>query len=306
MKEGDMLKIQVPGSTANLGPGFDSVGLALNRYLTLTVKLAEKWTFKPVSEEVADIPEGQNNLIYKVATQLAEQYDVALPPCHVEVSSEIPMTRGLGSSAAAVAAGIELCNRIAQLNLSDEEKVHFASKIEGHPDNASASIVGGLIIGFLTEDRTYYVKTNKIDVDIIAVIPPYYLYTKDSRGALPDSFPFKQSVKASAVSNVLVGSLLNNNWELAGKMMDMDIFHQPYRESLVPELKKVREIGKENGAYGTALSGAGPTILCFAPKGLRHSLCPRLKEAFPHCEVTQLEVDVDGMKSWFTHIESFA
>jgi len=304
MKEGDMLKIQVPGSTANLGPGFDSVGLALNRYLTLAVTFAENWTFKPISEEVANVPEGKENLIYKVASKLAEKHSVNLPACYVEISSDIPMTRGLGSSAAAIAAGIELCDRVCKLNLSDEEKIHFASKFEGHPDNAGASIVGGLVVGYLTDDHTYFVKVDNLDVDIIAVIPPYYLYTKDSRGVLPKTFKFQQSVKASAISNVLVGSIMNNNWELAGQMMEMDIFHQPYRESLVPELSAVRKIGKEHGVYGTVLSGAGPTILCFAPKGMRHSLRPKLKEAFPHCEVTQLEIDYEGTKSWFTHIES--
>ncbi|WP_044747062.1 homoserine kinase [Bacillus alveayuensis] len=304
MKEGEMLKIRVPGSTANLGPGFDSIGLALNRYLTLSISPSHQWFFEPLSQEVQDIPKGEENLIYKVAASLAEKYGKDLPPCHVKVESNIPMARGLGSSAAAIAAGIELANQLGNLQLSEKEKLHFASTLEGHPDNAGASLLGGLVIGLIGENETDLVKIDDVQVDIVAVIPPYYLYTSDSRNALPKEFRYQDAVKASAISNLLVASIIQNNWELAGKMMELDLFHQPYRSKLVPELLQVQREAKQLGAYGTVLSGAGPTILTFAPKGMGDFIAFKLQKEFDHCEVTPLFVERKGAQVFYERVEN--
>lgn len=305
MKEGEMLKIKVPGSTANLGPGFDSIGLALNRYLTLTVTPSNEWLFEPISEEVKDIPTGTENLIYKVAFSVAEKYGKSLPPCYVKVDSDIPMARGLGSSAAAIAAGIELANQLSNLQLNEQEKLHFASVWEGHPDNAGASLLGGLVIGFIHEEQTDIIKVEKVEVDIVGVIPPYYLYTSDSRNVLPKELPYKTAVKASGVSNLLVASILQNNWGLAGKMMEHDLFHQPYRSHLVPELSQVQQVSKQYGAYGTVLSGAGPTILTFVPIGMGEYVATQLQKAFGHCEVTPLSVELNGTQISYETVENF-
>ncbi|WP_243290431.1 homoserine kinase [Bacillus sp. FJAT-47783] len=304
MKEGDMLIIKVPGSTANLGPGFDSVGLALNRYLTLTITPSTEWYFEPVSKEVENIPRGKENLIYDVAATVANEYGKTLSPCHVKVESDIPMARGLGSSAAAISAGVELANELAQLNMTKEEKVHWASAREGHPDNASASLLGGLVIGYISEDRTYVEKIEAIDVDIVAVIPPYYLYTSDSRNVLPENLSYKEAIKGNAISNMVVASLMKNNWEDAGKMMELDLFHQPYRSQLVPELREVQQTAKQLGAYGTVLSGAGPTILSFVPKGFGEFVASKLQVSFSHCEVTPLTVEKSGVEIFYKHVEN--
>jgi len=304
MKEGEMLKIKVPGSTANLGPGFDSIGLALNRFLTLTVTPSNEWFFEPISKEVQDIPTGTENLIYKVAASVAEKHDKLLPPCHVKVESDIPMARGLGSSAAAIAAGIELANQLVDLQLSEQEKLHVASVWEGHPDNAGASLLGGLVIGYIQEEHTDIIKVPNVQVDIVAVIPPYYLYTSDSRNVLPNELSYQEAVQASAVSNLMVASILQNNWELAGKMMDKDLFHQPYRSHLVPELKKVQTLSKQFGAYGTVLSGAGPTILSFVPVGMGEYIASKLQKELDHCEVTPLSVELNGTEVSYEKVEN--
>lgn len=299
VNEGDMLKIRVPGSTANLGPGFDSVGLAVSRYLELNVTRDRSWTFVPLNDEMADIPEGKENLIYQVAEQVAGTCHAKLPPCRVEVWSDIPMARGLGSSAAAIVAGVELANELCRLELTMKEKLHFASLIEGHPDNAGASLYGGLVVGIHQEQETELVSVQQVDVELVAVVPPYKLYTKDARDVLPGYLEYSGAVEASAVSNVLVAAVLSNNWTLAGKMMQKDLFHQPYRGTLIKELSKVQEAVLEAGAYGAALSGAGPTVLAFAAKGKGKALADVLKVKFPKCEVDVLEPVLEGANVYY-------
>lgn len=120
------------------------------------------------------------------------------------------------------------------------------------------------------------------------------MLTKDARNVLPESLSYSKAVEASAVSNMLVAGLMSKNWPLVGRMMKKDLFHQPYRRALVPELAKVEHQAQLNGAYGTALSGAGPTILSFIEKGKGEQLKAQLTLAFPHCEVDCLHVPNTG------------
>ncbi|WP_368657678.1 homoserine kinase [Metabacillus halosaccharovorans] len=296
MIEGDMLRIIVPGSTANLGPGFDSVGLALGKYLTLEVKKADKLLFLPMTEHVKDLPTNEDNLIAKVAIQVAETYNKPLPPCEVKVWSDIPMARGIGSSAAAIIAGIELANQLCQLQMSDEEKLRIASLEEGHPDNVGASLYGGLVIGLHQAEKTDLVCIKDIDVDTVVVIPKYEVFTSDARNVLPQELSYKNAVEASAISNMLVAGLLTNNWNLVGEMMVKDLFHQPYRGKLIPEIQAVQEKIQHLGAYGSALSGAGPTVICFTAKGKGNDLAQTLAKDFVNCNVESLEIDVVGCR----------
>ena len=128
MTDGDMLIIKVPASTANLGPGFDSVGMALNLYLTLEVEKAEKWEVIPLTEEMAVFPNDESNFIIQMAFKTAEKYDKVLPPARVKVNSEIPLARGLGSSATAIVAGIELADSMGGLQLTKEQKLEIAAR----------------------------------------------------------------------------------------------------------------------------------------------------------------------------------
>jgi homoserine kinase len=294
MKEDEMLKIVVPASTANLGPGFDSIGLAVSRYLTLEVTLSNRWTFVPCSSEVKSIPTDEENLIFQVAEQLARKYGKTLPSCLVNVYSDIPFTRGLGSSAAAIIAGIELANELAGLSLTMEEKARFASCFEGHPDNVGASLYGGLVIGSHRKNETNIVHINNIDFDLVAVIPCYELKTAEARSVLPAHFSRHDAVEASSVSNVFIAALLTGNWSLAGRMMDCDVFHQPYRKDLIPELQSVRAVAKKYGAFGVALSGAGPTVLCFSEPGKGKELHEQLLQHFKDCSVELLSVERNG------------
>lgn len=295
MSDDMMFSIRVPASTANLGPGFDSIGLALSLYLTVHVYRNEKWVVEPLSEEMKVFPTDDTHYIIRVAKKVASQFGKELPPCRLEVHSEIPLARGLGSSASAIVAGIQLADSLCQLNLTTEEKVHLASQEEGHPDNAGASVTGGLVVGEYEENETFLLSFPVSNVEMVVVIPEYELLTSDSRNVLPQKLVFKDSVKASAVANTFLAAFLSGNYEIAGKMMKKDLFHQPYRKNLVPLLSEVETIAEQAGAFGVALSGAGPSVICFTDNGEKSAqLLDILAVAFSDCTVKLLTVDQEG------------
>ncbi|MFS1517415.1 homoserine kinase [Bacillus sp. SCS-151] len=290
----ERIVIKVPGSTSNLGPGFDSIGLAVSRYLTLEVQRSTQWLFHSLTDELRDIPTGKDNLIFQVAQKVADIHEKELTPCYVDVTGEIPLARGLGSSAAAIVAGIELANVLCDLHLTNDEKLRFASLYEGHPDNVGASIYGGLIIGSHRQHETDIIAVHDFDVDIVVVIPGFELKTAEARSVLPSDFAFSKAVEASSISNVLISSLLTKNWTLAGKMMELDLFHQPYRSKLVPDIDEISSCARRYGSFGTALSGAGPTIICFAEKGKGANLQKSLQSSFSQHKIEFLSVDNQG------------
>jgi homoserine kinase len=291
-----MLIIQVPASTANLGPGFDSIGMALNRYLTLEVEKAKEWEVIPLTEEMSVFPSDESNFIIQMAIKTAGKYGRDVPPAKVKVKSEIPLARGLGSSATAIVAGIELADSLCELNLSQQEKFEIASEIEDHPDNAGASIFGGLLIACQTEDSLDAIVKHDVNFEIVAVVPREELLTKESRGVLPTELPFGEAVTAGAVSNVLVAALLTGDYHLAGKMMMKDRYHHPYRKALVPHMEIIEEEALKYGAFGVALSGAGPTILCLVEPGTSEEVIKGLQKSLPDMDYLSLQVDQTGSK----------
>ncbi len=296
MSEGDMLIIKVPASTANLGPGFDSIGMALDLYLTLEVEKADKWEVIPLTKEMEIFPTDESNYIIQVATKTAQKYNKKVHPAKVKVHSEIPLARGLGSSAAAIVAGIELADCLGDLNLSKQEKFEIAAEMEGHPDNAGASLLGGLVIGCQSDKTVDAVVFHDVDFDIVAVVPREELLTKTARGVLPSEISFNQAVTAGAIGNVLVASLINGNYALAGKMMKADLYHQPYRRELVPHMAIIEDKAPEYGAFGVALSGAGPTILCLVEPGMTQKVIEGLQKHLPNMEYFSLKVEKTGSK----------
>lgn len=290
----DRFMIKVPASTANLGPGFDSVGLALDLYLTLDVVKSGQWECYSVCEELKDFPTDENHLICQVALKTAAYYGVTLSPCKIKVESDIPLAKGLGSSAAAIVAGIELANAVGDLQLTIEEKLLLATKWEGHPDNVGASLYGGLVIGCYQQNEVDILSFPDLPIEIVVAIPQEILLTKKSRDVLPNAYSRQDAAQASSTANLLVAALLSQNWSLAGKMMEQDLFHQPYRRPLIPYYDVIGHFAKANGAFGTALSGAGPTIICFSEKGKGKQLAQNLEAKFPEMTVNQLSIDYTG------------
>lgn len=286
--------IKVPASSANLGPGFDSIGVALTLYLSLEVEKSEKWECYSTSEELKDLPSDEQHFICQIALQTAAKYGKELHPCKIKVESDIPLARGLGSSASAIIAGIELADYVGELGLTKQDKLLLSTEIEGHPDNVGASLYGGLVIGSYQQGEVDIIPITAISFEMVAVIPQESLLTKDSRGVLPTEFSYSNAIQASSTANVLVAALLSQNWELAGKMMEIDLFHQPYRKPLIPFYDDVENFAKSEGAFGVALSGAGPTVLCFCEKGKGQSLEQSIRSAFPGMTAKLLSIDYTG------------
>ena len=292
------MKIIVPATTANIGLGFDSIGIAVDLYLTVTVvEPNNEWKIEhPFGEAV---PTNQENLIIETALAVCS----TLQPHHLVCESDIPMTRGLGSSSSAIVAGIELANQLGKLNLTPKQKVEWATKLEGHPDNVAPAILGGLVVATYDEESQevdYIQKEIKSDIQGIALIPDFELSTKASRQVLPSEFVYSKAVQASSRSNVLVAALWQEDWENVSRIVEKDLFHEPYRETLIPFLAPVRKLAKEKEAIGTYLSGAGPTVMVLSSKDKSTTIVEYLQEHLPselgNYNIQVLTVDQLGVR----------
>lgn len=249
-------KIKVPATSANLGPGFDSIGIAVSLYLQ--VDLLEKTNSWQVEHQLGSkIPCDERNLMIKTALNLAPN----IKPHHLRVKSDIPLARGLGSSSSAIIAGIEIANLLGDLNLTRDQKLQIATKIEGHPDNVAPAILGDLVISSFDQHTVTSIKVHFPELMLMAFVPPTELLTVASRKVLPSNLDFKRAVYASSVGNTLVAAILTNNLMKAGELIEHDQFHEQARVALVPHLSRLRELGHQAGAVGTYLSGAGPTVM---------------------------------------------
>ncbi|WBX80876.1 homoserine kinase [Virgibacillus salarius] len=289
--------ISVPASSANIGSGFDSLGLSLGLYLTLSVEKHSHWEIQHQSLLLPDFESYDKHFIYQIAKETAHHYGKQLPPCKVTIDSSIPLARGLGSSASAVIAGIELANQLCRLQLSLLDKLMLATEKEGHPDNVAASLVGGLVVTASTaNDKINYYKWNSLNIDIITVIPDTELKTEASRSVLPEHFTRKYAASASSICNLFIVALTSHDYHLAGEMMENDLFHEPFRATLIPKYTEIKKAARSLGNYGTVISGAGPTMLVFAPKGKGQSIAGELQGQFSSYNICQVNIDTQGMK----------
>lgn len=291
-----MISISVPASSANIGPGFDSVGMALGRYLTLTVERQDEWEFTHTTSLIPPVRQYEDHYIYKVAMETAAMHGCTLPPCHVTMHSDIPLARGLGSSASAIVAAVELTNQICHLQLTEAEKLKTAVHIEGHPDNVAPALLGGFVVTVQMDGETNYKKLPEVKSDLVVYIPDFELKTEDSRKVLPDAFQMKDAATASGISNLMISALLTGDYKLAGQMMESDLFHESYRASLIPNYLDIKAAARTNGAYGTVISGAGPTMISFVPKGKGESIATEIQKMLPSYEVTAIQLDNKGLE----------
>ena len=288
--------ISIPASTANLGPGFDSIGIALDKYLELEVELGFDWKIINLSGNLPDVPNPLDHLIVQAAEKTAELHGFSLPPCTVRVKSEIPLARGMGSSASAIVAGIELANQIMELHLTAQDKLKVATLMEGHPDNAAASIYGGFTISSNAANGEINVfHANHIEASFVLFIPNFELKTTMARQVLPDSYSRQEAAQASAIANLLTAAFLSSAFEQVGTYMEQDLFHEPYRLDMIPQSKEIKIAAKQAGAYGTCISGAGPTLLSLVEKGTEQDFISKLKGQFPDFNLVEVPMNRTGV-----------
>ena len=285
------MRITVPATSANVGPGFDSVGIAVSKYLTIDVLETQEnwWIEHDLGEE---IPSNEENLLLQTALQVASD----LPPHRLKMTSEVPLARGLGSSSSVIVAGIELANQLGKLSLSDEDKLEIATKIEGHPDNVAPAIFGNLVVASYVDQQTNHLVLPFPECALVAFVPNYELKTSDSRNVLPSEWTYKEAVAASSIANVAIAALAKGDLRVAGKAIEADRFHERYRQQLVAEFPQVKEVAHQHDAYATYLSGAGPTIMTLLPVEHSEAFAKDLESKDLNGQVFSLKIDTTGVK----------
>ena len=285
------MKIIVPATSANVGPGFDSVGVAVTKYLEIQVcEEREEWM---IEHQLGKwIPRDERNLLLKIALQIVPD----LQPRRLKMVSDIPLARGLGSSSSVIVAGIELANQLGNLKLSDHDKLQLATKIEGHPDNVAPAIYGNLVIASSVEDQVSAVVAPFPECAFLAYIPNYELRTRDSRGVLPRKLSYKEAVAASSIANVAIAALMTGDMVKAGQAIESDLFHERYRQDLVREFATIKKVAKKNGAYATYLSGAGPTVMVLADPDKMPKIKAELEKQPFKGKLHDLQVDTEGVR----------
>ena len=260
-------RVRVPASSANLGPGFDALGLALDINLICTFQVAEKLRIRAEGRDAGDIPEDETNLIWQTALRIACSAARVLPAIDLLISNEIPIGKGLGSSAAALTAGVVLANQLLDLKWTRHEVLQQAARIEGHPDNVAACVLGAVVATSMEPDgATHAVRVElPANYGVAAIVPEFMLSTTKARGVLPDSYSRKDAVFNVQHSALLIAALCTGSTDSFSAALQ-DRMHQPYRAGLIPGFAEMLQI-REPGLLGCALSGAGPSILVFYERG---------------------------------------
>lgn len=281
--------IRVPATSANLGPGIDSIGAALHLYLTVIIEeKTEEWRVNHALG--TDIPRDEHNLMVQTALKIKPD----LQPHQLTVMSDIPVSRGLGSSTSAVIAGIKIANELGDLNLTIPEQLNWAVKLGGELDNVAPALMGQAAVATVDGDQANAIKLPLPDLRVLVFIPGQTLLAQKSREALPKKVSLKTAVHASSVANVLVAALMTKDWDLASQMIERDEFHEQARSQLVPELNQIRDAAHELEITGTYLSGAGPTVVTFGTSAQLTLLRAKLADADLPGSLRILELDQDG------------
>ncbi|RJF72112.1 homoserine kinase [Deinococcus cavernae] len=255
--------VRAPASSANLGPGFDSLGLSVPLFTTLHVTPQATTEIVPRGEELAATPADESNYIYQAMRLAARRARRDLPPARIEIETEVPLARGLGSSAAALVAGVVAGNELLGRPLRDEDVLDVTAREEGHPDNVAPALFGGIVIATLDKLGTHYVRLDPpANLGVTVLIPDFELSTSKARAVLPKEYSRADAVHALSHAALLAASLSVGRLDLLRHAMQ-DYIHQIWRAPLVPGLSDILEDAHRFGALGAALSGAGPTVLCF-------------------------------------------
>lgn len=286
-----MITIKVPATSANIGPGFDSLGIALQTYLTLEIhEETAEWVVEHTMG--AAIPHDATHFIVATARQLAPD----LTPHRLVVKSDIPLARGLGSSSSALLAGLAMANELANLQLTADDLLTYATKLEGHPDNVAPALFGGGVAAYFDGQHVYHAPIHfPEDLQFVTYIPDTQLLTAAARAALPAQLDFKTSVAAGAIGNTLIAALNAHDFETAKHLIEADKFHESARQHLVPHLAQIRTLTHDLGIVGTYLSGAGPTVITVAPAQAAQKLLTALKAAGLPGTCQQLQLDTTGL-----------
>ena len=262
------LRIEVPATSANLGPGFDTLGLALDIVDTIQVELdpnSANVELCDVSGDGSQTLDPHDNLLCRAYRRWAEDTRANLPGARFTLERHIPIARGLGSSAAAIVAGLAAAAKASGKRSVQDRMLCLGTHLEGHPDNIAAAVLGGMTTAFQDADTVHALHVaNHLSLGVALFIPHDPLPTDEARAALPQSVPLADAVFDLSRLAYLTTALIWGRWERIGPAMQ-DRLHQPYRSPFIPALDQVIGSALKAGAYGAALSGGGPSVIALGP-----------------------------------------
>ncbi|MDP2936066.1 MAG: homoserine kinase [Dehalococcoidia bacterium] len=253
--------VRVPATTANLGPGFDCLGMALDIYNSLSIARSDSFRIDISGEGAGALPRDGRNIAYRALLTLAEEAGREIPPLRMTMKNEIPLARGLGSSAAAIVGALVAADLFFDSNLSRDKLLEIAEEIEGHPDNVAPAILGGCIVVVKDGPRLVHAPV-PLPPGLVAVlfIPDFALATIEARRVLPQQVKMADAVFNVGRTALLATCLATGRLDLL-RVATQDALHQPWRKALFPAMEALFKAALDAGALGVFLSGAGPTIL---------------------------------------------
>lgn len=280
------VRVRVPATSANLGPGFDALGLACTLYNEMTLTLTHEPGLEIAArgEGSAYIPNDGRNIVWKSIQYLLQRADRLdeFRGAKIRMSNRIPLSRGLGSSATAIVAGLTAANALAGNPFNRQDLLQLATDIEGHPDNVAPAIFGGFTVNTVTNGFVEsFSFLPRIFLRFVVMVPDFYLSTKSARQVLPAQVPMKDAVFNISHAAMMVAALAHGSEKHLENAFE-DVLHQNYRAPLIPGMFDVFAAAKKAGAYGAALSGAGPCLIAFVPehRNCTEDVAAAMQEAF--------------------------
>lgn len=276
-----LFEVVVPATTANLGPGYDCFGMALDLTMTITVYPSLRWEVIYLEEEYQTLPSDESNLIVQTIQKTAQDQGKCVEPLRLVITSNIPLGKGLGSSASAIAGGIVIADTLLSLDLSMDQKLALGTAFEGHADNVNAALYGGFVCSYYHEGQLEFVALPAPKVGVLLLVPDAILATSESRQVIPTTLQHTEATASSAAGHLLVAAMATENWGMVGRMLEKDAFHEPFRKAMFPSFEEIRVAVKKAGAYGLTISGAGPSLFLIAPDNRLSEVSDIIRKEFP-------------------------
>ena len=294
-----MIKVRVPATSANLGPGFDSLGIALNIYNEYEFELKESkgLFFEGFEEEF----QNEDNIIFMAIKKVFDKYDFKFNGIRIKIiKQDIPISRGLGSSSSCIVAGLIGAFALMNMEINRDEILSLAVDIEGHPDNVCPAIFGGLVSTIMVDNKKplYNCVEVKDGVKFIALIPRFKLSTEKARAILPKEVPFRDCIYNIGRAALLISCFSNGNYALL-KEATKDRIHERFRSKLIDNFDKVYNKSLELGALSCFLSGAGPTLMAIVDNkdiSFVGNFTNFMKEQNINWDIKELKIDKHGAK----------
>jgi len=296
------MEIRVPASSANLGPGFDVLSLALRLYCFFEIEESEtgRDDLSVDGEGAIEIINSKSNLVKLSYEFFCKQKSIKPRLLRIKIFNQIPVGKGMGSSSTAIVAGVVYANEINGLGLERMEIAAIASQIEGHPDNVSAAVFGGLCISLSDSQCSYYSHTHKVDdeVTVLMLIPENSQSTHEARKVLPQMVSMKNAIFNMSRTSLFVSSFINGDYSFLKQLME-DRIHQKARYALYPRSCALIEELKRTGKCACAISGAGPAVICIQISSLERcedDIFDIINSNFKDFKLTRTKVDNEGFK----------